>query len=50
MNIDGAVMRAALDRSPGAVIITDANGIIRWVNARFTAITGYTPAEALGQT
>ncbi len=43
-------MRAALDHSPGAVIITDANGVIRWVNAEFNAITGYTPEEAAGQT
>jgi diguanylate cyclase (GGDEF)-like protein/PAS domain S-box-containing protein len=32
-----------------AVIITDAIGVIEWVNPSFTALTGYTPAEAKGR-
>jgi PAS domain S-box-containing protein len=32
-----------------AVIITGASGIIQWVNKGFTAITGFTPEEAIGR-
>jgi PAS domain S-box-containing protein len=32
-----------------AVIITDKNGAIEWVNAGFTTITGYTLAEVKGK-
>lgn len=39
----------AVEQSPAAVIITDTEGRIEYVNARFTEDTGYTPAEALGQ-
>jgi len=41
---------AALDSSANAIVITDREGVIRYVNPAFTALTGYTPAEALGQT
>ena len=32
------------------VVVTDENGVIRYVNARFREISGYTEAELLGQT
>lgn len=32
-----------------AIIITDAHGMIEWVNPGFTSITGYTLAEAIGK-
>lgn len=32
------------------VAVTDENGVIRYVNARFREISGYTEAELLGQT
>ncbi len=32
-----------------AVLICDKNGIIMWVNARFTDITGYSLSEVLGE-
>ncbi len=35
-------------RTSNAVIITDAQGIIQWVNEGFTRITGYTFQQALG--
>jgi len=35
-------------RTDNAVIITDAQGHIEWVNEGFTRITGYTQQEALG--
>ena len=39
----------AVKQSPVAVIITTPDGSIDYVNPRFTEITGYTAAEALGQ-
>ena len=35
-------------RTTNAVIITDANGLIEWVNDGFTRITGYATEEAVG--
>ncbi len=43
------MLSRAIDQSPLAVAITDAKGTIEYVNARFTEVTGYTAAEALGQ-
>ncbi len=40
---------AALDAAANAIVITDPDGIIRWLNPAFTTLTGYTPAEATGQ-
>ena len=39
----------AVEQSVEAVIITNAQGIIEYVNPAFTRITGYTREEALGQ-
>ena len=41
---------AAAFESQAAMVITDANGVIMRVNSAFTETTGYTSAEALGQT
>jgi diguanylate cyclase (GGDEF)-like protein/PAS domain S-box-containing protein len=40
----------AVEYSPNAVMMTDARGIIEYVNPKFSEITGYQPEEALGQT
>ncbi|MEI8064406.1 MAG: PAS domain S-box protein, partial [Verrucomicrobiota bacterium] len=40
----------ALQAAANAVVLTDATGRIAWVNVAFTRLTGYTEAEALGQT
>ena len=40
---------AALDVAANSVVITDQRGIIQWVNAAFTKLTGYSAAEAIGQ-
>jgi PAS domain S-box-containing protein len=40
----------ALDAAPNAVIITDTNGMILWVNPAFTTLTGYTLEDAIGNT
>ena len=33
-----------------AVVIADADGLLEWVNAAFTRMSGYSEAEALGKT
>lgn len=38
----------AVDQSPAMTIITDPAGSIEYVNARFTAVTGYTLDDVLG--
>ncbi|MBP7584780.1 MAG: PAS domain S-box protein [Spirochaetes bacterium] len=38
-----------IDQSPASIIITDPDGIIRYVNATFTRVTGYPAEEAIGQ-
>jgi PAS domain S-box-containing protein len=43
------VQSAALSAAANAIVIADRQGTIRWVNAAFTRLTGYTFAEAVGQ-
>jgi PAS domain S-box-containing protein len=40
----------ALEAAADAIVIADRDGIIQWVNPAFTALTGYTPEEVIGQT
>jgi two-component system cell cycle sensor histidine kinase/response regulator CckA len=44
------LQRAALETSADAMLITDAEGVIIWINAAFTKATGYAPDEVIGQT
>ena len=39
----------AVDQSPNIIVITNANGIIEYVNPAFTEATGYTREEALNK-
>jgi PAS domain S-box-containing protein len=39
----------AVEQSPAIVVITDINGVIEYVNPRFSMVTGYTLEEAKGQ-
>ena len=39
----------AIEQSPMVVLITSAEGTIRYVNPAFTALLGYAPDEAVGQ-
>jgi sigma-B regulation protein RsbU (phosphoserine phosphatase) len=39
----------AMEQSPAAVMIADLEGTLEYVNARFTALTGYTSQEAIGR-
>ncbi|MBI2321075.1 MAG: PAS domain S-box protein, partial [Chloroflexi bacterium] len=41
---------AVLEAAATAIIIVDRHGVITWVNPAFTRLTGYTAAEAVGQT
>lgn len=43
------ILSRAVEQSPSVVVITDTNGAIEYVNAKFTEITGYTAEEALGE-
>jgi len=43
------VQATALDAAANAIMITDHNGTIQSVNPAFTALTGYTAQEAVGQ-
>jgi diguanylate cyclase (GGDEF)-like protein/PAS domain S-box-containing protein len=38
-----------LEHSPDSVLVTDAAGVIEYVNPAFEALTGYSRAEALGR-
>jgi len=40
----------AVEQSANSVIITDVEGIIEYVNPKFTQLTGYTADEAIGRT
>ena len=40
---------AALEAAANAIVITDREGAIEWVNAAFTTLTGYSTAEVIGQ-
>lgn len=40
----------ALDAAANSIVITDREGVIRWVNRSFTILTGYSFEEAIGQT
>lgn len=40
---------AALEAAANAIVITDRDGVIQWVNPAFSLLTGYTAAEARGR-
>lgn len=44
------LLAKALDAAQDAVFITDANGVIEFVNQGFEAITGYSMPEVIGRT
>jgi sigma-B regulation protein RsbU (phosphoserine phosphatase) len=43
------MMHRALEQSASAVVITDTDGRIEYINPKFTELTGYTSDEVLGQ-
>lgn len=38
----------AVEQNPASIVITDADGVIEYINPRFTEISGYEPHEAIG--
>lgn len=46
---DLRLQSAALHAAGNAIVITDLNGSIEWVNPAFTALTGYSAEEAIGK-
>ncbi len=44
-----AKLSLVASKTDNAVIITDKEGLIEWVNDGFTRLTGYTLAEVLGK-
>jgi two-component system, sensor histidine kinase and response regulator len=42
-------MQLAVEHSPVSIVITDRDGVIEYVNPKFTQVTGYTSAEAVGK-
>ena len=42
-------LSTAVEQSPASVVITDLEACIQYVNPRFTEVTGYSSAEAMGQ-
>lgn len=43
------VMWQAVENSPAAVVVTDSDGCIQYVNKKFSQLTEYTHAEAVGR-
>jgi diguanylate cyclase (GGDEF)-like protein/PAS domain S-box-containing protein len=43
-------LSSAIEQTADAVMITDRRGVIEYINPAFERSTGFTPAEALGQT
>lgn len=43
------VQCSALNAAANAITITDAKGIILWINPAFAKLTGYSPEEAMGK-
>ncbi len=41
---------AALASAANAIVITDRNGRVTWINPAFTQLTGYLPEDVIGQT
>ncbi|MEW8505462.1 MAG: EAL domain-containing protein [Candidatus Thiodiazotropha sp.] len=39
----------AVEQSPASVLITDLDGIIEYVNPKFTEVSGYSPQEVIGK-
>ena len=42
-------LSTAVEQSANSVVITDVNGVIEYVNPKFTEVSGYSSEEAIGQ-
>ena len=43
------ILSRAVEQSPAPVILTNIDGVIEYVNSKFTELTGYTATEAIGK-
>jgi len=43
-------LSSAVEQNPCAIIITDINGIIQYVNSKFCEMTGFSPKDVVGET
>ena len=48
-DIEQAGLVAAVEQAAAGIVITDVHGTIQYANPAFTALTGYSCAEAVGQ-
>lgn len=46
---DGAILLAAWEQNPGAMIVIDAGGVIRWVNHALEDVTGHRRDQLIGR-
>jgi len=46
---DLKTLNQAIKQSPTSVVITNMDGIVEYVNPKFTEVTGYLPSEVLGK-
>jgi PAS domain S-box-containing protein len=46
---DQRLQTTALEAAANGIVITDLEGVIRWVNPAFSLLTGYSSMEAMGQ-
>ena len=42
-------LEMAIGQADNAIMITDASGVIQYVNAAFERLSGYSPSEVIGQ-
>jgi len=43
------LLKAALEATANAVLITDRKGVVEWINPAFSNLTGYSPDEVIGR-
>jgi PAS domain S-box-containing protein len=48
-NVERSGLIAAVEQAADGIVITDTDGRIQYVNPAFTATTGYSSEEAVGQ-
>ncbi len=44
------ILYQAIEQAGSSILLTDVEGVIEYVNAAFTTLTGYSASEAIGQT
>lgn len=47
--VNQLIFSSAIEQNPISIVITDTNGIIKYVNPKFTEVTGYHASEVIGK-